>query len=216
MRSAAYANEAVRRALMALARRDDGSVSPLFPDMKPMGRRRVPATVDTFSSPPSTATATGFVDEVLIAAPWACDHTTKAEREERAEFDQVRNAGVLGRRPRNRCLCTESLGIPQRTGLRRGHGAPARFSLLNSPRRRERIFTTRLVKPFEPSSLRCRGTRSPRSPSKVSASAATASTSAPVRSQRMTPEDRGAAPAVGPGGRILSFGAWPHFAEKCP
>lgn len=96
MRSAVYANEAVRRALMALARRDGGNVSPLFSGYETDGakagsghRRHIfLATVDR----------DGLVDEVVIAAPWACDHTTKAEREERAEFDQVRGADRLGRR----------------------------------------------------------------------------------------------------------------------
>ena len=80
---------AVRRALMALARRKDGSVSPLFSGHEADGakagsgrhRHVFLAVVDRDRD--------GFVDEVLVAAPWACDHTTKAERQERAEFERV-------------------------------------------------------------------------------------------------------------------------------
>ena len=74
---------------MALARRNDGSVPPLFSGHEADGakagsgrhRHVFLAVVDRDRD--------GFVDEVLVAAPWACDHTTKAERQERAEFERV-------------------------------------------------------------------------------------------------------------------------------
>jgi CRISPR-associated protein Csb2 len=81
--------QAVRRALMALARRDDGSVSPLFSGHETDGAKAGSGHHRHIFLAAVDRDRDGFVDEVVIAAPWACDHTTKAEREERAEFDQV-------------------------------------------------------------------------------------------------------------------------------
>ena len=80
---------AVRRAFMALARKDDGSVSPLFSGHEADGAKASSGRHRHVFLAVVDRDRDGFVDEVLVAAPWSCDHTTKAEREERAGFDRV-------------------------------------------------------------------------------------------------------------------------------
>jgi CRISPR-associated protein Csb2 len=94
--------QAVRRALMALARRNDGSVSPLFSGHEADGAKASSGRHRHVFLAVVDRDRDGFVDEVLVAAPWACDHTTKAERQERAEFERIEpslatiRAGRLG------------------------------------------------------------------------------------------------------------------------
>ncbi len=72
--------QAVRRALMALARRDDGSVSPLFSGHETDGAKAGSGHHRHIFLAAVDRDRDGFVDEVVIAAPWACDHRRDVAR----------------------------------------------------------------------------------------------------------------------------------------
>ena len=80
---------AVRRALMALARKDDASVSPLFSGHEADGAKASSGRHRHVFLAVVDRDRDGFVDELLVAAPWVCDHTTRAEWQKRAEFERV-------------------------------------------------------------------------------------------------------------------------------
>lgn len=79
----------VRRALMALSRDDNNHVPRLFsghePDSTPArsgGHEHVFLAADD-------ADGDGLIDRLIVAAPWACDHTSRGSRKARACFDRV-------------------------------------------------------------------------------------------------------------------------------
>ena len=93
---------AVRRALMALSRRADGSVPPLFSGHELDGsparsgqHRHVFLAAADFDGD-------GLLDRLIIAAPWTCDRSVKRGTDEPALFDrtvsalEVVRAGKLG------------------------------------------------------------------------------------------------------------------------
>lgn len=80
---------AVRRALMALSKDHKNDVPRLFSGHE---REGTPARSGEHEHVFLTADDTnkdGYLDRLIVAAPWACDHTTKANREDRACFDRV-------------------------------------------------------------------------------------------------------------------------------
>jgi CRISPR-associated protein Csb2 len=93
---------AVRRALMALSRDAKGNVSLLFSGHDPDG---APASSGRHRHVFLACTdldGDGRIEQLIVAAPWACDRLARPVRGERAEFDRVAallkvvRAGTLG------------------------------------------------------------------------------------------------------------------------
>ena len=82
---------AVRRALMALARddNDNGQVPRLFSGHEREGAPARSGGHDHIFLAADDADGDGRIDRLIVAAPWACDRTTKGRREDRACFDKV-------------------------------------------------------------------------------------------------------------------------------
>ena len=95
---------AVRRALMALARDDNdkGHVPRLFSGHEREGAPARSGGHDHIFLAVDDTDEDGRIDRLIIAAPWACDRTTKGGREDRSCFDRVSRklihvrAGKLG------------------------------------------------------------------------------------------------------------------------
>ena len=95
---------AVRRALMALARydNDNGHVPRLFSGHEREGAPARSGGHDHIFLAADDADGDGRIDRLIVAAPWACDRTTKGRREDRACFERVARklihvrAGKLG------------------------------------------------------------------------------------------------------------------------
>ena len=93
---------AVRRALMALARDDNGHVPRLFSGHEREGAPARSGGHDHVFLAADDADGDGCIDRLIVSAPWACDRTTKGRREDRACFDRVSRklirvrAGKLG------------------------------------------------------------------------------------------------------------------------
>ena len=104
---------AVRRALMALARKDDASVSPLFSGHEADGAKASSGRHRHIFLAVVDRDRDGFVDEVVVAAPWACDRTTKAQRLERAEFDRVASSLATVRAGRLGVISLTPVHIPK-------------------------------------------------------------------------------------------------------
>ena len=104
---------AVRRALMALARKDDASVSPLFSGHETDGAKASSGRHRHVFLAVVDRDRDGFVDEVVVAAPWACDRTTKAQRLERAEFDRVASSLATVRAGRLGVISLTPVRIPK-------------------------------------------------------------------------------------------------------
>jgi CRISPR-associated protein Csb2 len=80
---------AVRRALMALARDDNGHVPRLFSGHEDDGApARSGRHGHVFLAADDTG-GDGRVDRLIVAAPWACDRSATPQRGDRARFDQV-------------------------------------------------------------------------------------------------------------------------------
>lgn len=80
---------AVRRALMALSRDNNEEIPRLFSGHEPEGSpARSGGHKHVFLAADDT-NEDGCIDRLVVAAPWACDHTTKRSREDRACFDRV-------------------------------------------------------------------------------------------------------------------------------
>lgn len=86
---AALLLHAVRRALMALSRDDNGNVPRLFSGHERKGAPARSGGHDHVFLAADDADGDGHVDRLIVAAPWACDRTTKWRREDRACFDRV-------------------------------------------------------------------------------------------------------------------------------
>ena len=93
---------AVRRALMARARKSDGSVPTLFSGHEPGGARAHSGRHRHIFLGAADLDGDGRLDQLIVAAPWACDRSAAPDLAERAEFDQVASslktvrAGPLG------------------------------------------------------------------------------------------------------------------------
>ena len=80
---------AVRRALMALSRDDNGHVPRLFSGHEREGPPARSGGHDHVFLAADDADGDGRIDRLIVAAPWACDRTTKGRREDRTCFDSV-------------------------------------------------------------------------------------------------------------------------------
>ncbi len=93
---------AVRRALMALSRDDKGHVPPLFSGHEPDGAPAGTGRHRHVFLGCADLDRDGLIDQLIVAAPWACDRTVHPGRGEAAQFDrvtaalQVVRAGRLG------------------------------------------------------------------------------------------------------------------------
>jgi CRISPR-associated protein Csb2 len=80
---------AVRRALMSLSRDDKGNVPPLFsghePDSAPANSGRHGHVFLACAD----LERRGHIEQLIVAAPWACDRSARPDRGARAEFDRV-------------------------------------------------------------------------------------------------------------------------------
>lgn len=83
---------AVRRALMALSRDDNGNVPRIFSGHERAGAPARPGGHEHVFLAADDSDGDGCLDRLIIAAPWACDLTTKGNRETRACFDKVATA----------------------------------------------------------------------------------------------------------------------------
>jgi CRISPR-associated protein Csb2 len=98
---------------MALARKDDASVSPLFSGHEADGAKASSGRHRHVFLAVVDRDRDGFVDEVVVAAPWACDRTTKAQRLERAEFDRVASSLATVRAGRLGVISLTPVRIPK-------------------------------------------------------------------------------------------------------
>jgi CRISPR-associated protein Csb2 len=80
---------ATRRALMALARDDNGRVPRLFSGHEADGKRAASGRHEHIFLAADDADDDGRIDKLIIAAPWACDHSLRADRQSRKMFDTV-------------------------------------------------------------------------------------------------------------------------------
>ncbi|MGJ5180697.1 type I-G CRISPR-associated protein Csb2 [Bradyrhizobium oligotrophicum] len=93
---------AARRALMALARDVDDKVPPLFSGHGEDGGRAASGQHHHIFIAADDTDGDGFVDRLIVAAPWACDLSTRPGRGERERFDatmsklETLRAGRLG------------------------------------------------------------------------------------------------------------------------
>jgi CRISPR-associated protein Csb2 len=96
---------AVRRALMASSSDDQGNVPPLFSGHEPDGGPASSGRHQHVFLACADFDRDGHIDQLIIAAPWACDRSAPPDRRERAEFDRVATslkmvrAGRLGAIP---------------------------------------------------------------------------------------------------------------------
>lgn len=89
IRDAASLLHAVRRALMALSRDDNGHVPRLFSGHEREGAPARPGGHEHVFLAADDIDGDGHLDRLIVAAPWACDLTTTGDRESRVCFDSV-------------------------------------------------------------------------------------------------------------------------------
>jgi len=93
---------AVRRALMALSRDDQGNVPPLFSGHEADGAPASSGRHKHVFLACADLDRDGWVEKLVLATPWACDRSAQAGRGEHTEFDRVATslevvrAGPLG------------------------------------------------------------------------------------------------------------------------
>jgi CRISPR-associated protein Csb2 len=80
---------AVRRALMALSRDEDGRVPRLFSGHEADGERAASGRHEHVFLAADDGNGDGRIDRLIVSAPWACDHAMKADRRLRQTFDDV-------------------------------------------------------------------------------------------------------------------------------
>lgn len=81
--------QTVRRALMSLSRDNNGDVPKLFSGHERQGSPARSGGHEHIFLAADDTNEDGCIDRLIVAAPWACDHTTKGSREDRACFDRV-------------------------------------------------------------------------------------------------------------------------------
>lgn len=81
--------DAVRRALMALSRDDGDDVSPLFSGHEADGGPARSGHHEHVFLAADDADGDGRIDRLIVAAPWACDRSTKPRSSHRAEFERI-------------------------------------------------------------------------------------------------------------------------------
>jgi CRISPR-associated protein Csb2 len=80
---------AVRRALMSLSRRDDGRVPRLFSGHEEDGAPAQSGRHEHVFLSAADLDEDGYIDTVIVAAPWRCDRSVHPSREDRALFQRV-------------------------------------------------------------------------------------------------------------------------------
>ncbi len=80
---------AVRRALMALSRDDNGHVPRLFSGHEREGAPARSGGHEHAFLAVDDAEGNGRIDRLIVAAPWVCDRTTEGRREDRVCFEDV-------------------------------------------------------------------------------------------------------------------------------
>jgi CRISPR-associated protein Csb2 len=80
---------AVRRALMALAKTRDGAVETLFSGHERDGAKANSGRHRHVFLAGADLNRDGYLDDLIVAAPWACDRSARPERREPSEFDRV-------------------------------------------------------------------------------------------------------------------------------
>jgi CRISPR-associated protein Csb2 len=81
--------QAVRRALMALSRDSKGNVPPLFSGHEADGAPASSGRHRHVFLACSDLDRDGRIEQLIVAAPWACDRSAPPGRGERGEFDRV-------------------------------------------------------------------------------------------------------------------------------
>jgi CRISPR-associated protein Csb2 len=81
--------QAIRRALMALARRGDGSVPRLFSGHEIDGAPAHSGSHEHIFLAAADFDSHGYIDRVIVAAPWRCDRSVQPGRGDPALFDSV-------------------------------------------------------------------------------------------------------------------------------
>lgn len=93
---------AVRRALMACARRDDGGVPRLFSGHEPDGTPAASGQHDHVFLAAADLDRDGWLDRLLVMAPWVCDRSVQINDDTKVLFNAVGSelrqvrAGALG------------------------------------------------------------------------------------------------------------------------
>jgi CRISPR-associated protein Csb2 len=80
---------AVRRALMALSRDDNGNVPPLFSGHEPDGAPASSGRHRHVFLAGADLDHDGHIDHLMVAAPWTCDHAAQPDRRQRSDFERV-------------------------------------------------------------------------------------------------------------------------------
>ena len=80
---------AVRRALMALSRRPDGGVPRLFSGHETDGRPAHSGRHEHVFLAGADFDGDGYIDRLIVAAPWRCDRSVQPRRGDPALFDRV-------------------------------------------------------------------------------------------------------------------------------
>jgi CRISPR-associated protein Csb2 len=81
--------QAVRRALMSLARDENGIVPTLFSGHEVNGAKANSGRHRHIFLAGADINRDGYIDAFIVAAPWACDRSARPERREPPEFDRV-------------------------------------------------------------------------------------------------------------------------------
>jgi CRISPR-associated protein Csb2 len=93
---------AVRRALMSLSRRSDGSVPRLFSGHETDGAPARSGRHEHVFLSAADLNGDGYIDRLIVAAPWRCDRSAQPDRGDPALFDrtvseiEIVRAGKLG------------------------------------------------------------------------------------------------------------------------
>lgn len=87
--------QAVRRALMALARRDDGRVPRLFSGHEDDGRPAQSGRHEHVFLSATDRDEDGYIDTLIVSAPWKCDHSVRPNANDAELLD--RTVGLLER-----------------------------------------------------------------------------------------------------------------------
>jgi CRISPR-associated protein Csb2 len=80
---------AARRALMSLARSAKGEVPPLFSGHEDNGGRAASGQHRHIFIAADDNDGDGRIDRLIVATPWACDHSLKPDRNEHRRFEAV-------------------------------------------------------------------------------------------------------------------------------
>lgn len=80
---------AVRRALMSLSRQPDGSVPRLFSGHEGDGRPAQSGRHEHVFLSAADLGGDGYIDTLIVSAPWICDHSVRPGRTDSALFDRV-------------------------------------------------------------------------------------------------------------------------------